>query len=108
MELIGVGVGVGGTFALSSMFEINSLTPVLGLMIGLAVGIDYALFIVNRQRNLIIAQKLPAKEAAARATGTAGSAVFFAGLTVIIALSGPLLSFIPILVTGILYGLAMD
>jgi len=88
VALIGVGVGVGGTFALSNLFEINSLTPVLALMIGLAVGIDYALFIVNRQRNLIIEQKLSAKEAAARATGTAGSAVFFAGLTVIIALSG--------------------
>lgn len=88
VALIGVGVGVGGTFALSNVFEINSLTPVLALMIGLAVGIDYALFIVNRQRNLIIEQKLSAKEAAARATGTAGSAVFFAGLTVIIALSG--------------------
>lgn len=88
VALIGVGVGVGGTFALSSLFEINSLTPVLALMIGLAVGIDYALFIVNRQRKLILEQKLSAKEAAARATGTAGSAVFFAGLTVIIALSG--------------------
>lgn len=88
VALIGVGVGVGGTFALSTLFEINSLTPVLALMIGLAVGIDYALFIVNRQRNLIIEQQLPAKEAAARAIGTAGSAVFFAGLTVIIALSG--------------------
>lgn len=88
VALIGVGVGVGGTFALSSMFEINSLTPVLALMIGLAVGIDYALFIVNRQRNLITEQSLTAKEAAARAVGTAGSAVFFAGLTVIIALSG--------------------
>ncbi|GKW44528.1 MMPL family transporter [Planococcus sp. NCCP-2050] len=88
VALIGVGVGVGGTFALSNLFEINSLTPVLALMIGLAVGIDYALFIVNRQRNLIMSKKLSAKEAAARATGTAGSAVFFAGLTVIIALSG--------------------
>lgn len=88
VALIGVGVGVGGTFALSSMFEINSLTPVLALMIGLAVGIDYALFIVNRQRSLIMEKKLSAKEAAARAIGTAGSAVFFAGLTVIIALSG--------------------
>ncbi len=88
VALIGVGVGVGGTFAVSSFFEINSLTPVLGLMIGLAVGIDYALFIVNRQRKLIIDQKLSAKEAAARALGTAGSAVFFAALTVIIALSG--------------------
>lgn len=88
VALIGVGVGVGGTFAFSGLFEINSLTPVLALMIGLAVGIDYALFIVNRQRKLILEEKLSAKEAAARAVGTAGSAVFFAGLTVIIALCG--------------------
>ncbi|RIW30705.1 MMPL family transporter [Bacillus salacetis] len=90
VALIGVGVGVGGTFALSSVFEINSLTPTLALMIGLAVGIDYALFIVNRQRKLIIEEGLSAKEAASRALGTAGSAVFFAGLTVIIALCGML------------------
>jgi RND superfamily putative drug exporter len=57
-------------------------------MIGLAVGIDYALFIVNRQRRLILGQGLSAKDAASRAVGTAGSAVFFAGLTVIIALCG--------------------
>nr|WP_230309329.1 MMPL family transporter [Planomicrobium sp. YIM 101495] len=88
VALIGVGVGVGGTFALSTLFDMNSLTPVLALMIGLAVGIDYALFIVNRQRTLILEGGLSAKEAAARANGTAGSAVFFAGLTVIIALSG--------------------
>lgn len=86
--LIGVGVGVGGAYALSSVIPMNSMTPVLALMIGLAVGIDYALFIVNRQRRLIFDQKLPAGEAAGRAIGTAGSAVFFAGLTVIIALCG--------------------
>ncbi|WP_080848922.1 MMPL family transporter [Cytobacillus gottheilii] len=86
--LIGVGVGVGGTYAMSSIFEINSMTPVLALMVGLAVGIDYALFIVNRQRRLILEEGLSSKEAAARAIGTAGSAVFFAGLTVIIALCG--------------------
>ncbi|WP_404456717.1 MMPL family transporter [Oceanobacillus kapialis] len=88
VALVGVGVGVGGTFAMSNLFEINSLTPVLALMVGLAVGIDYALFIVNRQRKMIFEENLPAREAAARAVGTAGSAVFFAGLTVIIALCG--------------------
>ncbi|WP_376713588.1 MMPL family transporter [Janibacter limosus] len=56
-------------------------------MVGLAVGIDYALFVVNRQRRLILDQGLTAREAAGRAVGTAGSAVFFAGLTVLIALS---------------------
>ena len=85
--LVGVGIGVGGAYALSTAVEMNSATPVLGLMVGLAVGIDYALFVVNRQRRLILDQGLTAREAAGRAVGTAGSAVFFAGLTVLIALS---------------------
>lgn len=85
--LFGVGIGVGGAYALSEIISMNSATPVLGLMIGLAVGIDYALFIVNRQRRLILDLHLSAPEAAARAVGTAGSAVFFAGMTVVIALT---------------------
>ncbi|QZY27763.1 MMPL family transporter [Nocardioides coralli] len=85
--LFGVGIGVGGAYALSEFITMNSATPVLGLMIGLAVGIDYALFIVNRQRRLILDHQLTAEEAAARAVGTAGSAVFFAGMTVVIALA---------------------
>ena len=85
--LVGVGIGVGGAYALSTAVEMNSATPVLGLMVGLAVGIDYALFVVNRQRRLILDRGLSAQEAAARAVGTAGSAVFFAGLTVLIALT---------------------
>ena len=85
--LVGVAAGVGGAFALSHLFTMSATTPALALMVGLAVGIDYALFIVNRQRRLILFQGLDAKEAAARAVGTAGSAVFFAGLTVIIALA---------------------
>jgi len=85
--LVGVAGGVGGAFALSHLFEMTSTTPALALMVGLAVGIDYALFIVNRQRRLVLHQDLDAKEATARAVGTAGSAVFFAGLTVIIALA---------------------
>lgn len=86
--LFGVGIGVGGAFAFSSFVTMTSFTPILALMIGLAVGIDYALFIVNRQRRLIFDQGLTAHEATGRAVGTAGSAVFFAGLTVIIALCG--------------------
>ncbi|ACQ78531.1 MMPL domain protein [Beutenbergia cavernae DSM 12333] len=86
--LVGVGVGVGTAYALSSVIDMMSMTPILALMIGLAVGIDYALFIVNRQRRLILDQGLSAHEAAGRALGTAGSAVFFAGLTVIVALTG--------------------
>ena len=85
--LVGVAAGVGGAFALSHQFTMSATTPALALMVGLAVGIDYALFIVNRQRRMILFQGLDAREAAARAVGTAGSAVFFAGLTVIIALA---------------------
>lgn len=88
--LLGVALGVGGAFSLSSMIEMTSVSAILGVMVGLAVGIDYCLFIVNRQRRLIFDQGLSAQEAASRAIGTSGSAVFFAGLTVIIALCGML------------------
>jgi putative drug exporter of the RND superfamily len=90
VALIGVAVGVGGAFSISKFVSLTSITPVLALMIGLAVGIDYCLFIVNRQRRLILDQGLSAREAASRAIGTSGSAVFFAGLTVVIALCGML------------------
>lgn len=84
--LLGVGVGVGGALTLSALIPMTSATLVLAIMIGLAVGIDYALFIVNRQRRLILTEKITAVQAAGRAVGTAGSAVVFAGLTVVIAL----------------------
>ncbi|WP_102145548.1 MMPL family transporter [Mycobacterium hubeiense] len=84
--LTAVAVGVGGTFLFSHLVDMQSMTVVLALMLGLAVGIDYAMFIVNRQRRLILDQGLSAAHAAARAVGTAGSAVVFAGTTVVIAL----------------------
>ena len=84
--LISVAVGVGGTFLFSHLFNMQSMTAVLALMLGLAVGIDYSMFIVNRQRRLILDRGMSAGEAAARAIGTAGSAVVFAGTTVVIAL----------------------
>lgn len=86
--LIGVGIGVGGAFALSSTITLTTATPALALMVGLAVGIDYALFILNRQRRLILTDGLSAADATARAAATAGSAVVFAGSTVVIALVG--------------------
>ncbi|AGL18834.1 MMPL family transporter [Actinoplanes sp. N902-109] len=85
--LIGVGAGMAGLYALSSLFQMTSVTPVLALMLGLAVGIDYSLFITSRHRQHLL-ENIEPEEAAARAVGTAGSAVFFAGLTVIIALAG--------------------
>ena len=86
--LIGVGVGIGGAFTLSHTIPLTSATLVLAIMVGLAVGVDYALFIVNRQRRLILTEGVSAADAAGRAIGTAGSAVVFAGLTVVIALTG--------------------
>ncbi|MFF4772745.1 MMPL family transporter [Microtetraspora fusca] len=85
--LIGVGVGMAGLFALSGVVELTSVTPVLALMLGLAVGIDYSLFITSRYRQFL-AEGMEGDEAAGLATGTAGSAVVFAGATVVIALAG--------------------
>lgn len=86
--LIGVAIGVGGAFALSTSITLTTATPALALMVGLAVGIDYALLIVNRQRRLIMIDGLSAADATGRALATAGSAVVFAGATVVIALTG--------------------
>lgn len=85
--VVGVGIGVTGIGTLSGFVELGSTTPALGLMLGLAVGIDYALFIMSRyQHEVRLGRSL--EEAAGRAVGTAGSAVIFAGLTVVIALAG--------------------
>ncbi|MFI1035166.1 MMPL family transporter [Streptomyces sp. NPDC020951] len=94
--LIGVGIGFLTLAALNSPLELGDNAGVLALMLGLAVGIDYALFIVSRYRSEL-AEGHPKQEAAARATGTAGSAVVFAGLTVIIALAGLAVVNIPML-----------
>ncbi|WP_236789431.1 MMPL family transporter [Amycolatopsis sp. GM8] len=94
--LIGVGVGLAGIMTVSGFTELNSNTPILALMLGLAVGIDYALFIVSRYRHELGEGNEP-EEAAARSVGTAGSAVVFAGLTVIIALVGLTVVGIPFL-----------
>ncbi|MFJ8598357.1 MMPL family transporter [Streptomyces shenzhenensis] len=83
--LIGVGIGVSTITALASVLDLGSTTSILAMMIGLAVGIDYALFIVSRYR-AELAEGREREEAAGRAVGTAGSAVVFAGLTVVIAL----------------------
>ncbi|MFD5633968.1 MMPL family transporter [Streptomyces sp. NPDC127077] len=94
--LIGVGIGVSAITALGSTLGLSSTTSTLAMMIGLAVGIDYALFVVSRYRSEITAGRTP-QEAAGIAAGTAGSAVVFAGVTVIIALAGLAVINIPIL-----------
>ncbi|MCL8014039.1 MMPL family transporter [Streptomyces sp. AS02] len=94
--LIGVGIGVSVITALANALDLGSTTSTLAMMIGLAVGIDYALFIVSRYR-AELAEGRDREEAAGRATGTAGSAVVFAGLTVVIALVGLAVVNVPML-----------
>ncbi|NYF11470.1 RND superfamily putative drug exporter [Leifsonia sp. AK011] len=94
--LIGVGIAIGGITAYTAFATVSSTAPLLALMIGLAVGIDYALFILSRHRNQLANGEDP-EESAAMAVGTAGSAVVFAGVTVIIALLGLLVVGIPFL-----------
>ncbi|GGJ23604.1 MMPL family transporter [Streptomyces brasiliensis] len=94
--LIGVGIGVSTITALASALDLGTTTSTLATMIGLAVGIDYALFVVSRYR-AELAEGREREEAAGRAVGTAGSAVVFAGLTVVIALVGLSVVNIPML-----------
>jgi putative drug exporter of the RND superfamily len=94
--IVGVAIGTLGITTLTGFVELQSTTPVLATMLGLAVGIDYALFIVTRFRQELRDGR-PVGEAVARAVGTAGSAVVTAGLTVIIALAGLAVAGIPFL-----------
>ncbi|MFC9640172.1 MMPL family transporter [Streptomyces mirabilis] len=85
--LFGVATAIFGALSLTGTVSISSTAQSLALMIGLAVGIDYALFIVSRHR-FHLAHGMEPEESAALAVGTAGSAVVFAGLTVVIAMTG--------------------
>ncbi|WP_028045211.1 MMPL family transporter [Cellulomonas sp. URHE0023] len=96
--IIGLAVGMSVLLILTSYVDITSTAPILALMLGLAVGIDYALFISSRHRNNL-ADGLDYEESVARAVATAGSAVTFAGATVVIALVGLGIAGIPFLST---------
>jgi putative drug exporter of the RND superfamily len=94
--LLGVVVTVAGLATVAGMLTLPTTAPALALMLGLAVGVDYALFIVARHRSQL-ASGMPVAESAARAIGTAGAAVVFAGLSVVIALAGLAVVRIPFL-----------
>jgi RND superfamily putative drug exporter len=83
--LVGVAVSVLAALALSGRVEMMSVTPVLGIMLGLAVGIDYSLFILNRHRHQL-REGVEWLDSIGLANGTAGNAVVFAGSTVLVAL----------------------
>nr|QLK01377.1 MMPL family transporter [Micromonospora carbonacea] len=94
--LLGVAVSMMSILAVSNAFGLSATTGTMALMLGLAVGIDYALFVVSRYREER-ARGLSAVDAVSLAVGTAGSAVAFAGLTVVIALAGMAVIGIPML-----------
>ncbi len=83
--ITGVGISAAITFGLSAVIDMTVTTPLLGVMLGLAVGIDYSLFILNRHRKQLKAG-LEIRESIGLANGTSGNAVVFAGVTVVIAL----------------------
>ncbi|WP_157008869.1 MMPL family transporter [Agromyces laixinhei] len=105
--LLGAGASLAIVFIGTGFLTITSTTPLLALMLGLAVGIDYALFIISRHQDQLKQGHDPA-ESAARAVATAGSAVVFAAITVIIALLGLAVAGIPFLTTmGVAAALAV-
>ncbi|MCC8244944.1 MMPL family transporter [Saccharothrix luteola] len=93
---VGVGIGALGVTIATGFMDLQSTTPILAAMLGLAVGIDYALFIINRYRHELRRGR-DVGDAIGTAVGTAGSAVVTAGLTVVIALAGLAVVGIPFL-----------
>ncbi|MEU0584520.1 MMPL family transporter [Streptomyces sp. NPDC006132] len=99
--IVGVGTSAVTVMLLSHVITLSDTTLTLGSLIGLGVGIDYALFIVNRHRANLMAG-MGVAESAAKALNTSGRAVVFAGLTVVVALLGMLT-----LNVGIINGMAI-
>ena len=85
--LIGLGTGIGLITIAQKFMDVPTVAPTLATMIGLGVGIDYALFIVTRHREHLH-QGMTVEESVGRAIATAGQAVVFAGITVVIAILG--------------------
>jgi RND superfamily putative drug exporter len=96
VALVGLMVGSAGIGILAGFFTVPEITTIVGMMMGLGVGIDYALFILARHRQHL-AEGMAVPEAAGRANATAGLSVLFAGLTVIVAIAGLQLTGIPML-----------
>jgi RND superfamily putative drug exporter len=105
--LLGLATSIGLITIISAIMDVNSVAPVLAAMIGLGVGIDYALFIVTRHReNLHLGMTV--EEAAGRSIATSGSSVVFAGMTVVIALAGLAIAGIPaVTVMGLMCSLTV-
>ncbi|WP_020392240.1 MMPL family transporter [Kribbella catacumbae] len=99
MALFGLAVGISSLSLVAYLVEVPSWAPVLGSMVGLGVGIDYALILVSRHREYL-AQGLAVEESVGRAVATAGRAVVFAGGTVVIAILGLAVAGVPFMTAG--------
>ncbi|MGL5810142.1 MAG: MMPL family transporter [Nocardioides sp.] len=100
-----LGAGLAVVNLLSNWFDLPTAVPTIGLLLGLGVGIDYALFLVNRYRRAL-RSGTPVGEAVVEAVNTSGRAVIFAGTTVVISLLGLLLVGLDFL-TGVGIGVAI-
>ncbi|MFB9236903.1 MMPL family transporter [Plantactinospora siamensis] len=89
--LFGIAIGLSAMALLGNVLPVPGFAPVLASMIGLGIGVDYALFIVTRYREALAAGQAP-REAVVTATSSAGRAVLFAGGTVVVGLAGLLLT----------------
>ena len=96
MAFVGVAVGLLAALSFSGLVQMNNTAPTLALMLGLAVGIDYSLFLINRHRTQL-RRGMSTRDSIALATGTSGNAVAFAGMTVVIALAALTVTGIPFL-----------
>ncbi len=94
VALFGLAIGVSSMSLLGHLIDVPSWAPQIASMVGLGVGIDYALFLITRHRELL-AQGVPVAEAVGRAVSTAGRAVLFAGGTVVIAILGLAVAGVP-------------
>jgi len=103
--LIGVFAGVSGITLLSHVTEVPTTAPTMAIMLGLGVGIDYALFIVTAHRDTL-SRGMDPGESVARAVATSGGAVLFAGSTVVVAVCSLAVAGIPLVTTlGLTTGL---
>ncbi len=96
VSVLGVGVSVALSLSFSGVVDMQSISPILGIMLGLAVGIDYSLFILYRHRTQV-RRGMAIAESAGLANGTSGNAVVFAGSTVVIALAALAVTRVPFL-----------
>lgn len=99
MAVFGLTVGVATMTVLAGVTDVPTFAPVLGSMVGLGVGIDYALFVLARHREYL-ARGLDPHEAAGRAVATAGRPVVFAGGTVIVSILGLAVANVPFMTVG--------